>query len=522
MEQGKSKSLRLSNGGKLVARDLSESLGKLPPQNLEMEEAVLGAIMLEKAALPIVIPFLKPDHFYVETHLVIYQAILELHADGDPIDMRTVVNRLRKTGKLELVGGQFRIAEITGAVSSSANIEAHARVIVEASVKRELIQIASKIHHQAYEDTTDAFELLDKITAEFEFFSKNATPENSATKIEALWLETLITQAPEEQPPLMTINGTPIATQGNHSLLVGKKKSRKTLFVVWLISEYLKQNPDNATKVLLFDTEQGKKHVFKIRDKIHQITGLYVPIFYLRGQSPAERKDFIRHTVEFWKTPPVWIVIDGIRDLMSNINDPDESTDLIVWLEKITLQKNVHVTNILHLNKTDNNARGHIGSELLNKAEVTIEMELDEKNGCTNVKCESSRERGFDTFSFTHDKDGLPIVVGNPIGGQILPPDEKKLRLEQIFDSGPLRYNELLEEMKAQFGLGTSRAKTLIAEFVRTGWIIRNGNARAAGTVYKLMVSTNGHYTNQPTQTALALEPPKVDADTVDTSDLPF
>lgn len=517
-EKGKHTPLRLSNGGKAISRDLSESLGKLPPQAIEMEQSVIGACLLEKEAINQVITFLKPSHFYVEAHKEVFAAIIGLHTDHEPIDMRTVVNRLRKTAKLELIGGQYRIAELSDAVSSSAHIEAHARVIVEMSVKRELIQIASKIHHDAYEDTSDAFELLEKTADEIDFFRKNATPENTSTKIEALWQETLITEAPEELPPLMTIDGTPIATRGNHSLLVGKKKSRKTLFIVWLISEYLKRFPDNASKVLLFDTEQGKKHVYKILEKVHQITGLWINIFYLRGQSPAERKDFIRNTVEFWKTPPLWIVIDGIRDLMSNINDPDESTDLIVWLEKITLQKNVHVTNILHLNKTDNNARGHIGSELLNKAEVTIEMELDEKNGCTNVKCESSRERGFDTFSFTHDKDGLPVVVGTPIGNSIIPVDEKRKRLETIFEDGPLKFKELQEDIRVHFAVGINKAATLIAEFQRQGWIVKNGKPRHPDTVYKLM-ATNGYHAAGPVQVQLELNTTQIE---VNTDDLPF
>src|SRR5690606_37667931 len=77
-------------------------------------------------------------------------------------DMRTVVNQLRKVGKLELVGGAYKVAELTSKVSSAANIEYHARVIIEMAIKRNLIQIASEIHHDAYEDTTDLFVLLDK------------------------------------------------------------------------------------------------------------------------------------------------------------------------------------------------------------------------------------------------------------------------------------------------------------------------------------------------------------------------
>lgn len=156
-------SLRLSTKtSKLIPRDISESLGKLPPQALDLEEAVLGALMLEKNALNAVVEFLKPEHFYSEQHKEIYTAIIDLFKSSDPVDMRTVVNQLRKTGKIELIGGAYYIAELTSKVSSAANIEYHARVIMEMAIKRELIQVASEIHHNAYEDTTDVFELLDK------------------------------------------------------------------------------------------------------------------------------------------------------------------------------------------------------------------------------------------------------------------------------------------------------------------------------------------------------------------------
>ncbi|MCS6974983.1 MAG: replicative DNA helicase [Cyclobacteriaceae bacterium] len=168
MEQGRSTSLRGSKNlpgtgkSKLLVRDLYESTGKLPPQAPDLEEAVLGALMLEKGALNAVIEFLKPEHFYSEIHQAIYSAIVTLFKSSEPVDMRTVVNQLRKEGKLELVGGSYYIAELTAKVSSAANIEYHARVIIEMAIKRNLIQIASQIHHDAYEDTTDVFELLDR------------------------------------------------------------------------------------------------------------------------------------------------------------------------------------------------------------------------------------------------------------------------------------------------------------------------------------------------------------------------
>lgn len=150
------------NRSKLLARDISESLGKLPPQAVDLEEAILGALMLEKNALTAVVEFLRPDHFYKEQHKEIFNAIIDLFKASEPVDMRTVVAQLRKNAKLELVGGAYYIAELTSKVSSAANIEYHARIIIEMAIKRDLIQIASQVHQDAYEDTTDVFELLDK------------------------------------------------------------------------------------------------------------------------------------------------------------------------------------------------------------------------------------------------------------------------------------------------------------------------------------------------------------------------
>jgi replicative DNA helicase len=163
MEQGRSTSLRLSSkSNKLIPRDISETLGKLPPQALDLEEAVLGALMLEKNSLNAVVEFLKPEHFYDDRHKEIYTAIIDLFKATEPVDMRTVVNQLRKNGKIEFIGNAYYIAELTAKVSSAANIEYHARVIMEMAIKRTLIEVATQIHHDAYEDTTDVFELLDK------------------------------------------------------------------------------------------------------------------------------------------------------------------------------------------------------------------------------------------------------------------------------------------------------------------------------------------------------------------------
>lgn len=135
---------------------------KMPPQALDMEASVLGALMLEKDALTAVIDLLRPESFYKEAHQEIYRAIVQLFNDAEPVDIRTVVNQLRKNGALAQVGGAYYITALTNQVSSAANIEFHARAIVEYAIKRELIAIATGIQNNAYEDTMDVFTLLDE------------------------------------------------------------------------------------------------------------------------------------------------------------------------------------------------------------------------------------------------------------------------------------------------------------------------------------------------------------------------
>lgn len=138
-----------------------EQIGKVPPQAVDLEEAVLGALMLEKDALTTVIDILRPESFYKDQHVEIYRAVVDLFNKSEPIDLLTVTQQLRENGRLEFIGGAYRVTELTTKVNSAANIEAHARIIAEQAIKREMIKVASTVHRDAYEDTTDVFELLD-------------------------------------------------------------------------------------------------------------------------------------------------------------------------------------------------------------------------------------------------------------------------------------------------------------------------------------------------------------------------
>lgn len=165
LPQNQSKQRNLAQG-KLV--NVIEN-GKLQPQAIDLEEAVLGALMLEKEAVNIAIDILQPKSFYKESHQKIFATIQYLFQSSQAVDILTVTNELKKKGELDIVGGAYFVTQLTNRVASAANIEFHARVIAQKYIQRELIRISSEIITDAYDETTDVFTLLDK--AESNLFS---------------------------------------------------------------------------------------------------------------------------------------------------------------------------------------------------------------------------------------------------------------------------------------------------------------------------------------------------------------
>ena len=135
---------------------------KILPQARDLEEAVLGAVMLEAEAFDKVVEIIKPESFYVDAHLKIFRAMQKLYEENQPIDILTVNEKLKLTGDLDMVGGSYFIASLTNKVSSSANIEFHARIIAQKHLQRELINVSGEMLKDAYDDTVDVFDLLDK------------------------------------------------------------------------------------------------------------------------------------------------------------------------------------------------------------------------------------------------------------------------------------------------------------------------------------------------------------------------
>ena len=151
-----------------------DTLGRIPPRDKDLEEAVLGALMLERDAYTTVCDILKPDSFYEPANQKIYQAIQSLGAAQKPIDMLTVTEQLRLNGELESVGGPVFISELTSRVASGANVEYHARIVAQKYLARELITFASNIEGKAFDESNDVDDLLQEAEGKlFEISQRN-------------------------------------------------------------------------------------------------------------------------------------------------------------------------------------------------------------------------------------------------------------------------------------------------------------------------------------------------------------
>jgi replicative DNA helicase len=166
------------------------SEGKLPPMALDLEESVLGAILIDKTAIDIVRPILTAESFYKENNGLIYKAITNLHDRNEPIDLLTVTAQLRKDGTIDMAGGAYGVMQLTSRLASAANVEYHCRIVQEKYLARQLIMLANHAIMQAYQDTTDIFQLLSETESAL-FALTNKMMSKEPVKIEKLHFEQL-------------------------------------------------------------------------------------------------------------------------------------------------------------------------------------------------------------------------------------------------------------------------------------------------------------------------------------------
>ena len=306
----------------------------------------------------------------------------------------------------------------------------------------------------------------------------------------------------EQSPAVLRVDGSVIGTLGNFSASIGKAKSKKTFNVAALtaaaltngtVLHYRASFPEEKRGILYIDTEQGRPHCQQVLRRILRLARL-----------PEERDPDNLVMLTLRKFPPdmrLAIVDHAIGTIphLYDINSPKEATDIISRFMQWTDDRQIHIHTILHQNKNDENARGHIGTELNNKAETVMQIEVDkEERSISVVEAIHIRDREFEPFAFRINSETLPELVepyqsrkrgaGRPAKGPFdpardIPEDVHRAALDAVFVEGSIgSYREYQERLKEGYELqgakfGGNHA-TKVAAFLREQqMVIREGNA---------------------------------------------
>ena len=245
-----------------------------------------------------------------------------------------------------------------------------------------------------------------------------------------------VTSTYEYSPVVLMVDDTVIGTLGNFSASIGKAKSKKTFNVSAIVASalsgstvlhYRSMFPENKRKILYIDTEQGRYHCQQVLKRILRLADLpeyknpdNLIMLALRKFSPKLRLAIVEQAIG--TIPDLGLVIiDGIRDFLYDINSSSESTDIISKFMQWTDDRQIHIHTVLHQNKNDEHARGHIGTELNNKAETIMQVEVDKEDKTVSVvEAVHIRDHEFEPFAFRINEEAMPESVESYL------PKEKK------------------------------------------------------------------------------------------------
>lgn len=309
------------------------------------------------------------------------------------------------------------------------------------------------------------------------------TPEELAVYMEESAVS--VASAYEQSPIVLMVDDVTVGTLGNFSASIGKAKSKKTFNVSAIVASALNNDtvlhyrssfPESKRVILYIDTEQGRHHCQKVLKRILRLADLpedkdsdNLIMLALRKYSPEMRLAIVEQAIG--TIPDLGLVIiDGIRDFLYDINSPSESTDIISKFMQWTDDKQIHIHTILHQNKNDEHARGHIGTELNNKAETIMQVEVDkEDKNISIVEAIHIRDREFEPFAFRINEDALPEliesylpkekIIGRPTKEPFdpykeIPENVHRAALDAAFENGNIgNYNDYLERLKKGYEL---------------------------------------------------------------------
>lgn len=369
--------------------------------------------------------------------------------------------------------------------------------------------------------TTDP---LGGFIAEVESGAGLQAPDAAAVRYERLCTEAQLDIDKEVPPPPVAIyiGDSPACTFGNFSASIGKPKGKKTFNVSAMtaaamtnstILNYRGNMPPNQNGILYFDTEQSTYHAFRVFKRIARLThrsnqeiNERIKYFALRKYSVKDRIGMIDYKIRSTRAVGL-VIIDGIRDLMLDINNPREATFIVNYLMKWTEEFNLHIHTVIHQNKGDENARGHIGTEINNKSETVLRVEKDKNDDAiSTVEAVYIRDVSFPSFAFRINTEALPELIKDYVptpeakGNEAWDPyhdiaeDTHRSALDSAFPNPDtlLRHGELMDALREAYAdedieLSDYKLKILITFLKNKRMIEQVDKGKKKGNPYRYL-----------------------------------
>lgn len=440
MDEKQSKRQRIQSIREAMNEANGASMGKLPPQAIELEEGVLGALLQEDYIYAAVSQILTVESFYKEANARIYKAISELKKEGTPVDLLTVKNQLRKNEDLEMIGGPLYLSSLTGKVTSSANTETHARIVEEKAIARRMIAIANQVIQQAYEESTDVFDLQAKAVNDFTNCLAIKKGMASARQLTIEMMQELSERMTSEKPT----NCVPSSITGvrnkiggfyNTDLIIvaGRPGMGKTAYVLSEIMEAAR----NGKRCALFSLEMDRKQV--MHRFVSQVTGIDVSIIS-KGKPNEAEMEVIHKNLGIMENLPIFI----------NDNPKINTTDFRAHVLRLKQVENIDlvVVDYLQLMSGSIDYKGNRNAEI---SEITRVLKLTAK------ECD------------------VPVVALSQLSRDVEKRTEKKPTLGDLRDSGSIEqdadlimfpyrdhyYNERSDENQAEMIIAKNRSGSL-------------------------------------------------------------
>src|ERR1035437_5579053 len=468
-------------------------LDRLPPHSPEAEQGALGCCLLSPVqCIPETLAKLgrNGDAFYDLRHRTIYKHILALHDQGVPVDVIVLQQALKDNRVLEEVGGIAYLAALPDTVPSSANLSYYLDIIAEKHQLRRVVQVCTEVVSRVYDYSGEVPALLEGIERDLLNVTSEATQSRSVIQL----LDERSFNPNIEPPPLRpiyTLAGIPVSTPANLTTITSAIKTGKSAVLAAMAGAamphvkdadllgFSSSNPKGMA-LLWFDSEQSPDDFWHCVNRAVKRAGLSKPppwllAYCLTGLGHKRAWECVQGATKAGAEQHGGIhstLIDGLVDLIADVNDPVECNDFVAELHVMSIQRDCPIVGVIHFNPGGEKSRGHLGSQVERKAETNLALEKDADETTVSYSTQNRRaaipKSHGPRFRFSAEA-GIHVSIESRLSSKEQAQREALLCLaKDVFADHPaMRYTDIKSTVMTVVPCKERQAEKKVAEMKR-------------------------------------------------------